>query len=505
MSLISFSYIVFLLFLCILYYSFKKVQKVLLLGGSIFFYVLLSTSFDWKRLLLLILSIWFLTYFSALLIERNKGVKKKIALWLALFLLLSILFVLKYAFNLLISLQTILHFNGTFSAIHFASVVGMSYYTLSAIGYLVEVYWGNIPADKNIVNVGLFIFFFPQLISGPFTRYSSMQEQFNTRYFLRYDRFTNGMRRMLWGYFQKLVLSTRFALIVSSVYTNAESSSGTEILFASLCYAVQLYTDFSGCMDIIMGTSMLFGITLPENFNAPFYSETIQEFWQRWHITLGLWFKDFVMYPLQKTAFMQRVGKIAKRYFGKKYGRKVPFHLSMLVLWFLIGIWHGGTGYYFIASAFIPCVLLLSADVFREFISHRTEVRFSGASIKLVQIICRLRTQILLCMCWVFVNAQSTPKGIGILRHSLIHPGVFSFKVWGILAQAGLSKLDVALLLLGTFLLWVIDYIRYQGSTVYIELDKRPLYIRVLAVYGLILFIMLFGKFGASSFIYFQF
>ena len=157
------------------------------------------------------------------------------------------------------------------------------------------------------------------------------------------------------------------------------------------------------------------------------------------------------------------------------------------------------------ASAFIPCVLLLSSDFLGEFISHRTEVHFSRVSIKFVQIIRRLRTQILLCMCWVFVNAQCTLKGIGILWHSLIHPGVLSFKVWEVLAKAGLSKLDVALLLLGTFVLWLTDYIRYQGSTVYIELDKRPLYIRVLAVYGLILFIMLFGKFGASSFIYFQF
>ena len=157
---------------------------------------------------------------------------------------------------------------------------------------------------------------------------------------------------------------------------------------------------------------MLFDIQLPENFNAPFFSESIQEFWQRWHITLGIWFKDYVMYPLQKSGPMQKCGKLAKRIIGKKYGKKIPFHLSMLVLWFLIGIWHGGTAYYFIASGLIPCVLL----IFSELINP-VSIRFYSAlhierKSKIICFYRRIKTQVLLCLCWIFVNAESTGRGI---------------------------------------------------------------------------------------------
>lgn len=144
------------------------------------------------------------------------------------------------------------------------------------------------------------------------------------------------------------MISERFGIIVSAVYGSYGDYSAIGIIGATLAYAVQLYTDFFGCMDIIMGVSGLFGIRLPENFNAPFFAKSVQEFWQRWHITLGLWFKDYVMYPVQISRPVVKFGKKCRKRVGKKAGKKIPFYLSMLVLWFLIGVWHGGTGYYLV-------------------------------------------------------------------------------------------------------------------------------------------------------------
>ena len=221
-----------------------------------------------------------------------------------------------------------------FSWFQFAAVIGISYYALSAIGYLIDVYWESYRAERNIVNVGLFIFYFPQLISGPFTRYGEMAPQFNERTKLDYSNVTNGIRRMIWGYFKKLVISERFGIVVATVYGDYHSYSMIGIAGATLCYAIQLYTDFSGCMDIIMGASELFGIKLPENFRAPFFSQSIQEFWQRWHMTLGRWFREYVYFPLGGSRCSK--GKMIR---------------NLLVVWMLTGIWHG-SGWNFILWGF---------------------------------------------------------------------------------------------------------------------------------------------------------
>ncbi len=503
MSLTTFSFFVFLFITFILYYTIRPAQKYILLAASLFFYISIS-SYGIPKMCILIAYMILLTYGGGLLIEKASGKVKGLILATCVTGLVGALFVLKYAYNLLTNLSALFHMSSDFSWFQFAAVIGISYYALSAIGYLIDVYWESYRAERNIVNVGLFIFYFPQLISGPFTRYGEMAPQFKERTKLDYSNVTNGIRRMIWGYFKKLVISERFGIVVATVYGDYHSYSMIGIAGATLCYAIQLYTDFSGCMDIIMGASELFGIKLPENFRAPFFSQSIQEFWQRWHITLGTWFKDYLMYPVQKSKALQTIGKKAKKKFGKKAGKKIPFYLSMLLLWILIGIWHGATGYYFIASAGIPCVLLLLSDFCQPLFAKLVKGFKINTECESWKWFRRIRTLLLICICWVVACSNGTNIAVDIFKHMFTH--IWSYTpMTTALATFGLSTVDILLMTLGVVLLYLSDLCIEKGTTIFKKIDEQNFFIKVAIIYIEILVILFHGMVGSSAFIYFQF
>ncbi len=503
MSLTSLGFFVFLLVTFLLYYICPRLQKYTLLAASLVFYFSAAGTAG-GRLPILICYILAVTYVGALLLEKyNKEDRKRNAvLLISVSALVAALFVLKYAYNLGNLLLSILRADRDISWLQFVSVMGMSYFTLSAIGYLFDVSWASYKAERNLGTVALFLFYFPTVVSGPVVRFHEMREQYLERHFPSYDDVSLGLGRMVWGYFKKLVISDRFGLVVSGVYGNYQDHGSLDIVIATLCYAVQLYTDFSGCMDIVLGASRLFGIRLPENFDAPFFSRTVQEFWQRWHITLGVWFKDYVMYPIQKSKPMVRLGKKAKKRLGKKVGKKVPFYLSMVVLWFLIGIWHGGTGYYFMASAAIPFLWLMGGDFAQPFFAklrERCGVR-DGAVFRLLQ---RARTRLLICVCWVFVCAAGTGEGFQVLKQILTQP--FVCRIGEVAGVGSLGKKTLLIFLL-TLLLAAAEYIlRERDSSLRQFLENRKLPARVAFVYAELLMILFLGMVGSSAFIYFQF
>lgn len=503
MNLTSFSFFVFLLITLVLYYAVKPAKKYILLVASIYFYISISQT-NTLKLCILMFYISAITYAGALLIDYTSGKIRSIIFILSIVSMVMVLFIFKYAYNLAEVFKNLSGIHTGFSWLKFTNIIGISYYILCATGYIIDVYWGVYKAQKNIVNVVLFIFYFPQLISGPVTRYADMHKQFNSCPPLEYSNITNGLRRMAWGYFKKLVISERFGIIVSSVYGNYGNYSMIGIAGATLCYAVQLYTDFSGCMDIIGGTSVLFGIALPENFKAPFFSETIQEFWQRWHITLGLWFKDYLMYPLQKSLFLQSVGKWAKKKLGKRHGKKIPFYLAMLILWVLIGIWHGGTGYYFIASGILPCVMLMASSFIQPLSAKSVKLLKINTNCVSWHIFRRARTLFLICICWVFVCSGSTHNAFNIIYHMAAVPWKYTTIVNSFNAF-GLNVMDMLLMVLGLVLLFYSDLCIYKGTTIFKKIDEQNLGFRVIAIYVEIMLVLFYGMVGSSSFIYFQF
>lgn len=503
MSLTSFGFFLFLIVAVILFYLIKPVQKYILLAASFFFYIVISP-IGILKVCTLILSIFAVTYFGAVLIEHVKGISKKGILIACISILATILVVTKYVYNVAEVLKHLFSLTADFSWLKFSSIIGISYYMLSAIGYLVDVYWGECKAEKNPADVALFIFYFPQLISGPISRFRDMQPQFNQRLPMMYDNITMGIRRMLWGYFKKLVISDRIALIVTSVYGNYQESGFFWIAFATVCYAIQLYTDFSGCMDIIMGTSTLFGVCLPENFRAPFFSETIQEFWQRWHITLGGWFKNYVMYPAQKSGLLQRLGKWAKKHLGKTAGKKIPFYLSLLLLWFLIGLWHGGTSYFFLASGAIPCFYLIISDLCQPITKKVTKALGIKTDNPLWKWYRRIRTVLLICGCWLFICSGATTVALDVIKKMC--SGFFgNISFMETLNGFGLGIKGYLGISIGVIVLFFSDAFIQRGTTIFNYFNSKPFLIRAAAIYIEVIMIVLLGMIGSSSFIYFQF
>lgn len=503
MTLTSLSFFAFLIVTLILYYLVRPLQKYILLAASIFFYISIS-SLGPLKLAALMIGVFSVTYFGALLIDKTEGGVKRTILTIGIVLIVSVLFVLKYAYNILETFAALFNVGGDFSCLQFVAIIGISYYALSAIGYMIDVFWGTCKAEKNPANVALFIFYFPQLISGPFTRFNSMNVQFEEKHTPDYERITYGMRRMVFGYFKKLVISERFSMAVDKIFTNYEEVSAVGIAGATLCYAVELYTDFSGCMDIIMGASSIFGIELPENFKAPFFSETLKEFWQRWHITLGTWFKDYFMYPLQKSGPIQKLGKWAKKKLGKTAGRKVPFYSAMLVLWIAIGIWHGGTGYYFIASAAIPCVLLIISDLCQPLFGRINKALRINTDCASWHWFRRVRTLLLICICWFVVCSGENGSTLSIMAHMCRN--VMNLPNFVITTNAiGLDTLDVLMMAIGVVVIFISQKCEYEETTILKKMDEQNIFFRILLIYAEIVLIMLCGMVGKSAFIYFQF
>ncbi|MBE5874885.1 MAG: MBOAT family protein [Lachnospiraceae bacterium] len=394
--------------------------------------------------------------------------------------------------------------DGDVSWLHFASLMGISYFVLAAIGYLMDVYWGSYKAERNGFTVALFTLYFPQVVSGPVTRFPAMKEQFDTLHKPEYQNIAYGMRRMAWGYFKKLVISERFAIVVTTVFGNHAEYSGLQILLACLCYFIRLYTDFSGCMDIVLGASQLFGIQLPENFKAPFYSKSIKEFWQRWHITLGNWFKDYVMYPVQISGPFVSLGKKCKKRFGKKNGKKIPTYIAMFILWFLLGVWHGGTAQYFIASAMIPFLLLIGGDLLEPlFVSVKKKLGIKEESF-VFSLFQRGRTMLLLCLCWVFVCTGTVQEGFAVLGQ--MTTGFFASGTGSMSPLAfGFVTTDVILMILGVLTL-LFEHICLEKENAFISrFYRKHRAVRYAVIYAEILLLLFFGMVGSSTFIYFKF
>ena len=324
MSIISFRFFILFIFSLIVYYMLpQRARWIGLLAYSICFYMLSANRWTIVYLLVDALAVWL----SARGIERarhaNNGGRAAWALALGLFVVLGILAVLKYNGFIIQNLRRVFHVQ--LSEPDWTAPMGISFYALSSAGYLLSVFRGSAMSEKNPAKIALLVGYYPTLTSGPILRYETMGGLFEGRSF-DYRSVTFGLQRMLWGLFLKLVVSERLGIAVDAVYGDPETYSGLFVWLAAGLFVLQLYTDFSGCMHIVLGASECYGVILPENFRAPLFSRTVQEFWRRWHMTLGEFFRDFVYIPLGGN----RRGT-ARRIF------------NMLVVWALTGLWHGGS------------------------------------------------------------------------------------------------------------------------------------------------------------------
>ena len=241
-------------------------------------------SYGWTNLIFILFSL--LSSFIAGKFLKTKH--KKLVLSITVFLNLAILVAVKLIPNSYFSL---------------ISAVGISYYTLQVVSYLIDVYKEKYEAENNLFYYCLYIFYIPHLFIGPIIRYDDMKAQILKKKKITSDNLSNGAMRIIWGLAKKLIIAGRISILISSITAN--QYSGVFALFAMLLYSIEIYSDFSGGIDIVMGASKIFDIDLKENFESPYYSETVQEFWRRWHISLSSWFKDYVYIPLRRKSLFK--------------------------------------------------------------------------------------------------------------------------------------------------------------------------------------------------------
>ncbi len=483
MSLISAEFLLFIFAVIFVYYIFPaKAKRIWIAVANLAFLLFAGGAYS--------VLLWGVgaaaVYLGSLVISKSGDSLKKIGFWCPLILNVVILFVTRYQYFYKVR-----------------APFGVSFYTLILLSYLIDVYWGKFEAVESPFEFVSYAGFFPAMTSGPIIRYKEFNANFKEKIRPDYKKITFGIERIIWGFFKKLVISERLAIIVNTVYGDYENFSGLYIIFAVICFAFQLYTDFSGCMDIVLGVSEAMGITLEENFRTPFYAASESELWRRWHISLGTWFKDYIMYPLQKTDLMVKFSDFCRKKFGRKAGKKVGVWPGLLILWFLIGYWHGGLLKYVIGSGLLHACYMICGQINEPWLKKLHEKVGIKADTKWYVVFCRVRTFLLLCSGFVFFRADSTVTALNMYR------GMFSGNV-GIFSAEGITSLgldvpDITVAFVSLFVLFVAELFMQKGS-IREQISEMNIIAKSIIWALLICSVMIFGMYGpgfsAGSFIY---
>jgi D-alanyl-lipoteichoic acid acyltransferase DltB (MBOAT superfamily) len=421
---------------------------------------------------------------------------------------IALLAVLKYTNFFIENINEVLgifHVSGAISYVSFLLPLGISFYVLQAVGYLIDVARGTIPAEKNFFRYALFVSFFPQLIQGPISRFGALSQTLYGAHPFDTRQFSYGFQRILWGFFKKLVIADRILPAVTLITGDINTYNGAYALVGMILYTLELYADFTGGIDITIGIAQTFGVTLTENFHRPYFSKSLKEYWRRWHITMCSWFRDYVFYPVSTGKAIQKISKISRKYIKGSFGKHLPVHLSSFAVWFCTGIWHGASWNFILWGLLNWLILMISEEL--EPVYQKCHNRFGWMERGGYRIFQMMRTLLLICCLNLFdcyVSAKETVKAL------LSIPVASNWKIlWnGELLQLGLTSTDFFVLLVGTLLMLAVSLIQRKGS-VREQIAAKPYPVRYIIWMGLFVVILLIGAYGigydSSQFIYNRF
>lgn len=475
MSILSIYYLIFLAIAGVIYYiTPKKCQWCVLLAASVVFFV---AACGWGMLLYVGYTLA-ITYIGVWKLDQCKEEKRKKGILIGTIILaLAILFPLKYVNFFTINgskLARLFNIQIAAKQIFLAAPIGISYYTLSVVGYVLDVYWGKCQRQRNLFKHALYMLWFPSLTSGPVLQYEKIRESLFGGHSFSYRNIAFGAQRILWGLFKKMVIANTIVTVIDTVYANPEQYPGLYIVFAVICYAVYLYSDFSGCIDIIIGSADIFGVTMPENFRQPFFSQSTSEFWRRWHISLGEWFKEYLLYPLLKSRVIQKIGRSSKKKFGKKLGKQIPTWLGLMPLWFLTGFWHGGSWKYIVASGVIPCCYQILGEFCTPLFEKIKQIFGVRTECFSYRLFCRIRTFFCICLIFLFVNSESLTHALHMLKMLF-----GTFNPWvlmdGSIFTLGVDEKHMLILGLCLVVVWVVSILKEQGKSVRAAIAEQNL------------------------------
>jgi len=524
----SYTAIIFLIFIIItgVFYFLlpKKLRWGVLLASSFIFYYLNS---GWLTIFLAATTISI--YFSGILMARindkfevkktglakedRKKLKaksekqKKAIVAAALLINFGLLFLLKYfnffgdGVNMLFSS---LHISAKLTTFNWVMPLGISYYTLQSAGYLIDIYRGKIKAEKNLGRLALFVSFFPQIVEGPIGRYDKLAETLYEGHSFDYDRFRLGGQLMVWGFFKKMVIADRAAMLVNTVFSHYTHYSGLSVAIAVLLFTLQIYADFSGCMDIVTGVAQIFGVTLEANFRQPFFSKSVAEFWRRWHITLGAWMRDYIFYSISMSKPYRKFSKNTREKLNDHFGNLIPTAGALFFVWFGMGIWHGASLKYIIYGLYYYVFMMLG-EAFKPLTEKLTVKLKININSKLFHLYQMLRTFVVVYFGMLIFRSHNIAVAwklfISIFTGFSLHAVTN-----GSLLKLGLNGSDYILLFATFVLLTAVGTLKEKDFKIRELIAQRALIIRwsiyLVAIFALIIF-GIYGKgYNVGTFIY---
>jgi D-alanyl-lipoteichoic acid acyltransferase DltB (MBOAT superfamily) len=481
----SFEFIIFLPAVFLLYwFVFKKLnmQNVFVIAASYLFY----GWWDWRFLLLIALTS-LCSYLSGIGIERHEGNRKLQKQISALNIVLNLLILCCFKYFNFFSGNLILLFK-TFGyeldgvTLNVLLPVGISFYTFQALSYTIDVYWHKLKATHDPVAFFAFISFFPQLVAGPIERATNLLPQFSRPRTFNYNLAVDGMRQMLWGFFKKIVIADNCALFANGVFENYDTMNGSALFMGAFFFTIQIYCDFSGYSDIAIGCARLFGIDLMRNFNCPYFSRDIAEFWRRWHISLTTWFRDYVYIPL-----------------GGSRGGKWKNVRNTMIIFMVSGFWHGANwtfiawgGYH--ALLFVPLLLLNRNRRYRNTVAEERVFPY------IREVLQMLFTFGLVLIGWIVFRAESIDKAVGYLK-KMCSKSLLSIPT---MPGIGITRALAATTFFFIFILFVTEWCHRERAHG-LDIRVQNQFVRSVIYISLLLAILFFQATEPAVFVYFQF
>lgn len=472
----AFTEIEFLIFvaICALVYRITRFKWQFLLMASFFYYGL----YDVRAFIYLLITI-LTTFIGGKLIYKSKS---KFLTFLVLLINFGMLSFVKFT---------------DFTIFSLAIPLGISFYIFQSTSYVIDLYRKKYKPQENIFKYALFVSFFPQIVQGPISRYDELAPMLYSDECTSED-FSHGLMLMLYGYFKKLVIADRAAVLVGNVFSNPDDFSGLFVFVAIIFYSIQIYCDFSGGIDIARGVAYLFGIRLAENFRRPFLATSIGDFWRRWHITLGSWMREYVFYPLSFTKFFAYLNKKSRKLIGRRAGKFLTLTISTYVVYLIIGIWHGA-GLNFLVFGFYNGTLISLALIFeRTFDKWKNTLGIKKGN-KFYHAFQILRTALLVFLGRYFTRSASLGQALALLKKTFT-----DFTLTH--SDFGLSVKDLWVIFFATLVVIYISALQEKEINITQKVLNKSTVFQALLILSVVLVILYFGVFDkgytAVEFIY---
>ncbi len=483
----SWQFLVFFPLVTILYFILPQgLRWALLLAASCLFYMAFIPAY-----ILILCVLIVVDYFAGIFIEGSKGRLRALFLTVSIFANVGFLAFFKY-FNFMNDniafIARLIHWNYPISSLMIILPIGLSFHTFQAMSYTIEVFRGRVKAERHFGIYALYVMFYPQLVAGPIERPQNLIHQLRAKHLFDYRRVADGLKLMTWGMFKKVVIADRLALLVNQVYGDPFSFRGLPLLTATIFFAFQIFCDFSGYSDIAIGAAQVMGVKLMDNFNRPYFSKSISEFWHRWHISLSTWFRDYLYISM-----------------GGSRVAKWRWQFNLLVTFLVSGLWHGANWTYVIWGAINGFYIVSSiwTEGIRNKVINFTRLNRSPLIYRITQVFV---TFSLTCFAWIFFRARNIFEAGYIVRHTF---DGFS-GLWNVSnVQRAMSGLNFGreyyLIAAASVVFMEMVHLMQRHGRIRHMLSERPVWVRWSVYYLLIIGILLFGVFNRSQFIYFQF